>query len=566
MERIEQILWNKTTDQLSRLCKIAQIKGRSGYKDTKVEKLCEFYSNENWAKEVYESLSKLEKEIMKCMIQNKYHPEESDIERIFEKYKSRKHYYSSSYFESDSKAQLFYIDGGRIPKEFKKQLDKLVEPLKTEIKPTSEKIEPEDFYANILGRDNRVQDIDEFIKFININKIKVTKAKEQMPKSSILKIHQNLKYREVLRNNQIEIADIRTIEDTTITNGIINLLRNSLIIKVKKGEFHIEELFCEKYQKLNKVEKIQLLLNDYTREDSININECERIESGNFKIQNKVPAFGKARKMILEYLKKCPIDEWINMSELKKWIRINEYCFLRSQTGQVLIKDQYYNSYYQTASHEELENSFVDIVFMEYLATIGIVDVVLESLTDDYGYKEFMTVEYFKITKFGSYVLGINKEEYQEEVSEDEINVTENFEIVIGKTNQKLKYELYFDRFLKKINKEPLVYELEFEGMVKALKLGIKIKEIYDYLQENCNADIPKNVKAQFETWIRDSKRIKIKTVTVLELDQENFEYIMRNPKMREYIDSVRRDVIVLKNSKVEETRKELEKNGKFCI
>ena len=203
---------------------------------------------------------------------------------------------------------------------------------------------------------------------------------------------------------------------------------------------------------------------------------------------------------------------------------------------------------------------------MEYLATIGIVDVVLESLTDDYGYKEFMTVEYFKITKFGSYVLGINKEEYQEEVSEDEINVTENFEIVIGKTNQKLKYELYFDRFLKKINKEPLVYELEFEGMVKALKLGIKIKEIYDYLQENCNADIPKNVKAQFETWIRDSKRIKIKTVTVLELDQENFEYIMRNPKMREYIDSVRRDVIVLKNSKVEETRKELEKNGKFCI
>jgi len=48
MERIEQILWDKTADELTRLCKIAQIKGRSGYKDTKVEKLCEFYSNENW--------------------------------------------------------------------------------------------------------------------------------------------------------------------------------------------------------------------------------------------------------------------------------------------------------------------------------------------------------------------------------------------------------------------------------------------------------------------------------------------------------------------------------------
>lgn len=44
MERIEQILWNKTTDELTRLCAIAQIKGRSGYKDTKVQKLYEFYS------------------------------------------------------------------------------------------------------------------------------------------------------------------------------------------------------------------------------------------------------------------------------------------------------------------------------------------------------------------------------------------------------------------------------------------------------------------------------------------------------------------------------------------
>lgn len=79
MKRIEQILWDKTTDELSKLCIIAQIKGRSGYKNTKIEKLCKFYSNENWAKETYESLSDCDKEVMKCIIQNKYHPEATKL-------------------------------------------------------------------------------------------------------------------------------------------------------------------------------------------------------------------------------------------------------------------------------------------------------------------------------------------------------------------------------------------------------------------------------------------------------------------------------------------------------
>lgn len=51
----------------------------------------------------------------------------------------------------------------------------------------------------------------------------------------------------------------------------MNLLINSLVIRVKKGQFYIDELFCEEYQRLNKVEKIQFLLKDYVRENSVNI-------------------------------------------------------------------------------------------------------------------------------------------------------------------------------------------------------------------------------------------------------------------------------------------------------
>lgn len=567
MGRIEQILWDKTTDELSQLCKIANIKGRSGYKDHKVKILIEFYSNENWVEEVFEKLSKYEQEMMKCFIQNKYHPEQYEIEAILEKYKSKKHYYSDSYFERDSKVNLFYIDRGYIPKEFKEKLDKLVEPLKVEIKPTKEKIEPEDFYANVVERDARTFDFDEFIKFINTNKIKATKTKGQMPKSSLVKLHNKLRYRDVLKNDEIDFNNIRSIEDTTISNGIMNLLRNSLIIRIKKGEFFIDELFCEEYQQLNKVDKIKFLLKHYTRENSVNINECERIESGNFRIQNKVPEFGPARKMIIEYLKKCPIDEWINMEELKKWIRINEYYFLRSYTGQVMIKDQYYNSYYNTASHDELEKHFIDIVFMEYLATMGIVDVVMFQNQDDYGYKEFLEVDYFKITKFGSYVLDmVDEEETETKDIDSGFMITEDFEIRISDNNQKLKYELYFDRFLNKKSENPLIYNLNFKGMVKALELGIKFKEIYEYLQINSQNDIPSNVKAQFEDWIKNSKKIKIKNVTILEVNREDFKDIVENEDFRDCIDSVRSNVIVIKSNKIEEIKKVLNKNGKFCV
>lgn len=566
MEKIEQILWNKTTDELTKLCKIAQIKGRSGYKDHKIKLLCEFYSNENWVKEVFESLSKYEQEMMKCCIQNKYHPDKSDVEAIMKKYKKASYRYFSSYFEDDSKIELFYIDNGNIPNEFKEKLNELVEPLKIEIKQTKETIDPEEYYSNIVGREHRIEDFDEFIKYINVSKVKATKAKQQMPKSSLIKIHDKLKYIEVLRNDEIEFNNIRSIEDTIVSNGIMNLLTNSLIVRVKDGEFYIDELFCDEYQKLNKVEKVKYLLNHYTRANSVGINECERIESGNFRIQNIVPELGKARQIILEYLKKCPVERWIDIEQLKKQIRIHEYYFLRQYTGQVLIKDQYYNSYYNTASHDEFEKYFIDIVLMEYLATLGIVDVVMSQNWDDYGYKEFLEVDYFKITKLGSYVLEMEKFEEKLENDESELEVTKDFEIIVKSTEQKLKYELYFDRFLTKKSQDPLIYKLDFRGMARALELGIKFKEIYKYLLANCPNGIPMNVQAQLEQWIRDSKKIKIKTLTVLEVDQDNFKEIVTNDNFRDYIDSIRNDVIVLKNSKIEDIKKELKRNSKFCV
>lgn len=564
MEKIEQMLWNLTSDELSKICKSAEITGRSGNKDIKIKKLLEFYNSPNWIEEVFEKLPEYEKEMMECIIQNKYHPQYEFIYKITKKHKVNTYY---SNFERDSKANVFYIQNRNIPEEFKVRLNKLVEPLKIEMKPIEEKINVEDFYEYIIERENRTQDFDEFIKYINVNKIKSTKAKCQMPKSEIIKIHEKLKYKDVLRTGEIEFEFIRNIEDTTVSFAIMELLTACLIIGVEDGYFMINELFCKDYQRLNKVEKIKYLLNQYLKEDNISINEIPRLQKRDFHIQNSIPTLGNARKIIIKYIKQCPIDKWVNAEQLKKAIRLNEYEFLRKYTGDVLVKDAFESDYYDEATHEEFENAFIDYVLIEFLATMGIVDVVMSKELNTNEYNEYLEVDYFKLTKFGSYVLNIA--EYIEEnpkINEDDIIITDDFKIIIGQTKRKLEYELYFDKFLNKISEEPLTYSLDFDGMVKALELGIKFKEIYEFLDNSSKKNIPENVKTKLKEWMRDSRKIKIKTLTVLEVDKDCFNDIISNSEFSKYIDSVNNNLIVIKNGKALEIKKALNKNGRFCV
>ena len=566
MNIIESILWDKTTEELSNLCGLVGVK-KSGTKAEKIKKLCKFYANENWVKELYEVLNKYEKAYITCVVQNKYHPEDILLENIYEKYNTKKtrYFYGDRYIEKNSKLNLLFINRGSILKEFKDKLEEIIEIPKFEIKATDEKVDEEEFFANIVGRENRVEDFDEFIKFININKIKPTKTKQEMPKSSLIKIHDKLKYRDVLRNeDMLEFKEIRNIEDTTVSYAIMKLLETRLIIGTKGDKFCVKEDFCNKYQKLNKIEKIKYLLESYIEANSLYINECERIQSANFRFSKKRIDLNFARKKLIKYLKKCPVNEWIDMAEYKRQIRIYEYGFLRECIGEVLIKDQYYNAYYNSPSHNEFESPFIDIMFMEYLATMGIVDVVLEQYWDDYGYKSYLEVKYFKITKLGAYVLGMEEIEQNEEIEGQKLEVNSNFEIKIK--NEKLKYELYFDRFLKKHSEEPLIYKLDFKGMLRALELGIKIKDIYTFLKENSEGNIPKNVEAQFDEWIKSSKKIKVKTITILEVDRDDFHEIISDNRYENCIDSIRDNVIVLKDSKVTEIKKKLNEVGKFCV
>lgn len=548
---LEDKLWQLTVNDIKYYLKLAGI-GVKGIKRDNINQLLTFLEDKSWVKKVFDELPDYDKEMMRCYIEQNYHPSHEDIRRIVEKYQpSHINFFSTDIFANDSKANLFFI-GGDLLEEIKEELQKLVPPLEMKITKADES-EVKYFEITIQDREKRTSDFDGFLKYFNTHKVQATKAKKLLSKKDLLKIKEKLNYSDFLERGD-DFSELSTILDTNVSKGIMSLLENAELIKLKNGIFELNQKVVEKYQMYHRVEKVRFLLQNYLDENKTLINECDSIKENNFIFYEKSPKFGKIRKKILEYLKQCPTKTWLVMDDFKKWLRIQEYRFLRDELTSALVKDKYYNDYYE-ASFEQLETRFLDRMFIEYLATLGIVDVACLIDIDDYD-EEFAFVKLFKITELGSILLGL--EEEKEEPIEDDIKINEDFTITLKEGM--LQHELYFERFLDKNNDQ---YVLNFEGMAKALEMGLKIKDIASYLMTYCKT-VPENVKTQLEKWEKDSKKIKIKTVTILELDKETYQDFMKQTEYQDCIDSLKDHMIILKPSKIEELKKRLIKNQQF--
>lgn len=553
---IKYILEGINADVLGGLCGKAGI-GSTGRKLELIDRLFAYYNKPGWAKEVYEQLKSFEQDLITCVVSYSYNPPDEEIQKVCDKHKRQFNEYKTikeQFVDSKSKLNLYYVGYKVIPAFVRVELNKFIKPVDVVIN-AEDDINLDDYQFKIVGRDERVGDFDEFIKYFNTHKVKATKAKCEIPKAHAIKLYETLKYDEIFRTLNNSLDEVRTVDALTITKYIMDLLVNANLIKVNKEYFIVNPDITE-YQKANKLEKVRMLLNAYL-EDNGFINEINRINSNHFRMEF-YPDFSEVRKMLLEYLKVCPINKWINITSLSKWIKVKENRFLRPFTGRVLEKDEYYNAYYYETSHDTLEGQYIGI-FLEYLATLGIIDCTYINYEADFTYNDCYTVNNFKITSFGANALGLTND-YKEMEVNNKIHVTEDFKIIV---NDSLQHELYFDRFLNKIDNN--TYELNFKGMAKALELGIDFAEIYNYLKENNDGDLPKEIKFKFQSWIDDSHKIKIKTVTILELDDLEFEEITNNPTYNECIDDVK-NVIILKDNKINKMKEKLNKNERFWV
>lgn len=126
---------------------------------------------------------------------------------------------------------------------------------------------------------------------------------------------------------------------------------------------------------------------------------------------------------------------------------------------------------------------------------------------------------------------------------------------------------MIFERFLAKTtsDQQVTVYALNFKGIVKALDIGISIEEIYKYIKTCSTVSIPNNVTVAFNDWIAQSKRIRIRTVTLLETDDAFLLEEIKNYKtIKACATEEIKHALVIAPEHRPKVKKEIEKNGRF--
>ena len=525
-------------------------------KEEILNKIIKFYEQPGWLEEYYKSLRGYELEYTDLLVKENFYPIEEELDVLRQKYNIK--YDRYSYRKNDD--TLKYSIFGYIPEEFKETLLKLVPPVKVEFTNTIDDLNADDYY-NIINEDDCIDKFDNFVMFVNKNKVKVTEKNEYVTKSGYLKFIKEYPINDYNRKgNEYEI---RTSDDTIVFNGIVGLLKASKVIIVKTGYLVLGPNYKE-YIKLNKVEKAKMLFEGYLNSKYDEICELERPINCTFLIENKTVFLKEVREYIINYIKLMPINKWITTYDLFYMIRIKDVYFLRKYVGDVECRSDYENWYY-SASFETFDLQVVDSILMDYLAVLGIIDVTLAYHYTDFD-KIYVNTEYIKLNDFGAIILGLKKEEKTEEEKEIPLSVTKDHQIIVNKGGKRMEYELYFERFfeLERKNTQETIYKMDFKGFAKALDLGIDPNEIIDYLLTSC-IDIPKNILEELLNWTKYLHMIKIRTVKILECPIEVLDQLLESKKISSLIDDNKNAYVIIKNNKSKELKKAIESQKYFC-
>ncbi|MEN8906631.1 MAG: helicase-associated domain-containing protein [Clostridiales bacterium] len=564
---------NLTCDDLRKKLRPLGINVNKLKKKELVDECYKYISSKSNIKNVWDDLSKYEKEIVETYIRMNGNIDHDEIDEIKEKHgksTDRGFFYNWYHIDnlfSDSKTNLLFIKDD-MPNNVYNQLKTYVKEVETNFTEVDYKNIDKDLYWEISIKESFENDFIYTLRLINKNKIKVTDKNNYLVKRSFAKMN------DVLENKEIEFDDyivkeIRNFKYTTRLFGIYSLMLTSKLIKIYGDEIKAASK-ADVFLSSGVIEKCKILFEAY--KNSKKINEIERINENRFRYPKSRLNLKSAREVIIKYLKKCPVDKWIDFKELSNIIRINNKNIIKSSIGEIEIYDDYQKYYYSVGnSWDCLESRFIEIALIEYFSTIGIVDVMI---CDDYSDEDIMYISlgYFKVTNLGGHILGINenyKLEKKEITEEEKLIIQPNFEIVVSNGRLKHKHCMFFDRFAEKLvdDDNVVIYKLSFKSMVSALEADFKIDEIIQYLEENKKNKIPENVLMELVRWKGESKKIKVRTITVVETDDKYLLEELKSYKgIKKFIRSDLDNVFEISEKDTKKVKKEIEKKNHFCI
>lgn len=565
--------------ELPDMLKIAGVKPATTKKADMVDALNRYLDNRQNIINIWQRLSPFEKEMLEEYIRANGKLDTYQIKDICLKHKVKytNSYYNNglcTHFEEYSRARLYFIKG-TMPYEIFETLKTLVKPVEFTFAPRAildpEKIDKEKYDAIITIGETFARDFTNFIRLLNQVKLKITPKNLLPGKPAVVKINQALENKEPLLSPWEDIGDIKSIGNTTLIYGRSMLLQEAGLAGINSNELVLGEK-AEKFLTSNTVEKCKMLFNAYT--GSKRINELERIRELKVRAEGYYSTrLSTCRKTVLNYIIKLPVNKWVELAEIQQAMKNNHRNFVSKAVGEIMVYDEYDKQYFSRYNDDwlQIEGGVIEVIILEYLAVMGIVDVALEETETDEGEPYFYPA-LVRLTPLGAHILGINKaytcaESTSNNSGSSGFTVQPNYEIIISEGSMKYVHALFFDRFAEKVAEDQAnIYKLSFKAMVTALDNGNDITEIIEYLDKHSQHPLPDNVRLTLQGWQKASKKIKIRTVTVIETDDKYLIEELKSYKaINKYIVNEVPHVFEINNKDINKVKREIEKKNHFC-
>lgn len=242
------------------------------------------------------------------------------------------------------------------------------------------------------------------------------------------------------------------------------------------------------------------------------LDEFSRIEviKGQASKGRVMTAIPERKKVIENLLQQCPVDEWIPIDNLFRYIKANgsklQICH---QEWKLYIADREYGNLANEGSFEMIEGRYILVYFFEYLATMGLIDMAYTvpylirkdySMwgTDDLSHlSRYDGLLYFRINPLGAYCLGL-AQQYQPRIIEKPALLTIDSELHIRLLRKATAAEMILlERYAEPLSDDK--WELTEDKILQVMADHFPIADFQRFLAENnSESELPEQVKHFF--------------------------------------------------------------------
>jgi hypothetical protein len=263
------------------------------------------------------------------------------------------------------------------------------------------------------------------------------------------------------------------------------------------------------------------VLDEFSRIDAIKGQKAKRTMS----------ATAPRRAIVGDALQCCPLDTWVSVDELSRFMRAEGFPLeICHELGNLYIEDPNYGNllYGGAQSWNLLQLRYLLCVLFEYCATLGMIDVAYGSPHEarhDYGdlwgtdemtfLSRYDGLTYFRLTALGAYCLGVSAG-YTPVARAATCTLAVRASLQVSVTSGVLSTDdvLMLDNWA--IQETELVWRLDRDKVIAAIERGHDVAQLETFLQERDSQPLPVQVDGFLRTCSKQGKALKVVGTSLL--------------------------------------------------